>query len=171
MARGRKRQSTPSELSIAELQTLLKEKIAEEAKRLPQLKKRQSDLQSELDSVDAEIRAIEMISPSDAKPAPKKRGPKPGAKRRGRPAGKSAKSASKKTPKRRAGKGGKMTLPMAIHKVLEEAGKPMKAAEIKDAIQKQGLLSNYSKSFPQQVAISLSKGKEFKKVERGVYSL
>jgi hypothetical protein len=171
MARGRKRQSTPSELSIAELQELLEKKVSEESKKLPQLKKRQADLQGELDSLDAEIRAIEGISPSAAKIAPKKRGPKAGAKRRGRATAKATKPAAKKAAKRRAGKSGKMTVAMAIHKVLEEAGKPMKAQEIKDAIWEKGLLSNYSKSFPQQVAIALSKGKEFKKVERGVYSL
>ena len=55
----------------------------------------------------------------------------------------SAKKAAKKRVAKKVGKkkvtrqkvtrrGGKMTLPQAIHRVLERAGKPMKAVEIKN---------------------------------------
>src|SRR5690606_11311868 len=101
--------------------------------------------------------------------APKKRGKKPGTKKRGRPAGAIRAAKAPKPKGRGSGKGGRVTIPMAITQVLTEAGKPMKVSEIKDAIWEKGLLAKYSKSFGQQVAIALSKG--FKKVERGVYTV
>lgn len=170
MARGRKRQPKPSDLSIAELQALLEKKVAEESKRLPELRNRQKALQSELDSLEAEIRAIESISPSAVKSPPKKRGPKAGAKRRGRPAAKNAKAASKKATKERAGKGGRMTVKQAIHTVLSDAGKAMTTEEIRDQVRGRKLLTRYSKSYPQQIALALSQG-GFKRVKRGVYTV
>ena len=64
-----------------------------------------------------------------------------------------------------------MTIPAAIHKVLEEAGAPMKSVDIRNAILKQKLIKGVKKSFPLQVSHALSVHKEFKKKDRGVYSL
>jgi hypothetical protein len=71
----------------------------------------------------------------------------------------------------RAKRGGKMTIPAAIHQVLEKAGKPMKSADIRDAIIKQKLIKGRKKSFAAQVNIALNRHKVFKKKGRGVYSL
>lgn len=161
MPRGRKPAPKPSDLSIVELRALLDQKLTDAAKQLPGLKKRQTALLSELETLEAEIGEIEGTTPTAAK----KRGRKPESKKRGRPA--AAKAAKPKG--RRNGSGGKVTIPMAITQVLSEAGKPMKAAEIKAMIWEKGLLSKYSKSFGQQVAIALSRG--FKKVERGIYTI
>jgi hypothetical protein len=147
-----------------------KRKYLKNPRSFPDLKKRQSDLQAELDEIETEIRAIEMISPSAAKAPPKKRGPKPGAKRRRPGTAKAAKSDSKKAPKRRAGKGGKMTVKQAIHTVLSDAGKAMTTEEIREAVKGRKLLKKYSTSYPQQIALALSQG-GFKRVKRGVYSL
>jgi hypothetical protein len=64
-----------------------------------------------------------------------------------------------------------MTIPAAIQQVLQEAGEPMKAADIKDAILKKKLIKKPKKSFAAQVNMALSKHKAFKKKARGVYSL
>jgi hypothetical protein len=154
MVRRRKSTTTLRSLSIADLQALLEKKISQERKKLPALQKKRDKLASQLEAIDAEIAAIGGSAPS-------RRG---AAKRRGRRPGKA-------TGTIRAKRGGKMTIPAAIHQVLEKAGKPMKSADIRDAIIKQKLIKGRKKSFAAQVNIALNRHKVFKKKGRGVYSL
>ena len=77
----------------------------------------------------------------------------------------------KTTAKKRTGRRGGMTIPQAIHRVLSDAGKPMKAVDIRNAIIERKLVKSVKKSFPTQVSIALSKRKEFKRKGRGVYGL
>lgn len=149
--RGRKPTSSLKSLSITDLQALLEKKLTQERRKLPALQNKRDNLASKLEAIDAEIAAI------GGAPTAKRRGRKPG-RRGGR-----AKGAI------RATRGGKMTIPAAIQQVLEQAGKPMKAVDIKDAILKQKLIKGIKKSFAAQVNIAL--GRHFRKKERGVYSL
>jgi hypothetical protein len=158
MVRRRKSTSSLKSLTIADLQALLEKKVAQERKNLPSLQKKRDKLASQLEEIDAAIAAIGGSAPS-------RRG---AAKRRGRKPGRPAK---KGTGTIRAKRGGKMTIPAAIHQVLEEAGKPMKASDIRDAIIEKKLIKGRKKSFAAQVNMALSKRKAFKKKERGVYSL
>lgn len=153
MVRRGKRKSTSSlkSLSIADLQALLEKRISKERKKLPTLQAKRDKLASQLEEIDAEIAAIGGSAPA------KRRGRKPG-RRGGR-----AKGAI------RATRGGKMTIPAAIQQVLEEAGKPMKGVDIKNAILKQKLIKGVKKSFAAQVNIAL--GRHFRKKGRGVYTL
>jgi len=158
MVRRRKLTMTLKNLSIADLQALLEKKRSQERKKLPALQRKRDKLASQLEGIDTVIAAI-------SGPAPSRRG---AAKRRGRKPGRPAK---KGTGTIRAKRGGKMTIPAAIHQVLEQAGKPMKAVDIRNAILKQKLVKGVKKSFPLQVSHALSVHKEFKRKGRGVYSL
>lgn len=149
--RKRRTQTTLTSLSIAEIQSLLEKKISQERKRLPALEKKRDKLASQLEELDSKIAAIRGSAPA----------------RRGRPGRRTRKGAGAIRAKR----GGKTTIPAAIHQVLEAAGKPMKAIEIRDAILKKKLIKGVKKSFAAQVNIALGKHKEFKRKGRGVYSL
>jgi hypothetical protein len=158
VVRRRKSPKSLTNLSIAELQDLLEKRIARERKKLPALQKKRDKLAGQLEEINTAIVAIEGSEPS-RRGAVKRRGGKPG------------KRTSKITGTFRETRGGKMTIPAAIHKVLEEAGTPMKSSEIRDAILKKKLTKGAKKSFPAQVNIALNRRKEFKKKGRGVYSL
>jgi len=71
----------------------------------------------------------------------------------------------------RAKRGGKMTIPAAIHQVLSNSKKPMRPVEIRNAILERKLIKNVKKSFSIQVSHALSSHKEFKKKGRGLYSV
>lgn len=170
--------SALKKLSTSELRELLEARLAQERKRLPALRAKSAKLAKEIAKIDAEIAAIEGTAPAAKKPVRRKKrvarkaAPKPApaakkAKAKRRPAKKAAKKAAKKVA--RGGK--RVTLPMAITQVLSDAGKPLSLAEIRAAIIKKKLLANISKSFPVQVAITLGRHKEFKRVGKGVYSL
>jgi hypothetical protein len=162
--------SALKKLSTSELRALLEARLEKERKRLPALQAKSAKLAKEIAKIDAEIAAIEGTAPAAAKPAKRKAravrkaAPKPA------PAAKKAKAKAK--PAKKAASGGKrVTLPMAIEQVLAEAKKPLALAEIRGAIIKKKLLANISKSFPVQVAITLGRHKEFKRVGKGIYSL
>ena len=157
----RRRKPTASalrSLTIAELQNLLDAKVDQERKRLPALEEKRDELAERLEEIETEIAAIRGSAPA-RRGAAKRRGRKPG-----RPAGKSKGTIRSK-------RGGKTTIPAAIHQVLESAGKPMKAVDIRNAILQKKLIKGVKKSFPMQVSHALSVHKEFKKKGRGVYSL
>jgi hypothetical protein len=159
MVRRRPSTNQLKKLTIAELQALLDKKISQERKKLPRLQNKRDNLASQLEEIDAEIAAIEG-SASSGRGAAKRRGRKPG--RRGRKA---------VAGSIRAERAGKMTIPAAIHQVLQDAGKPMRAVDIRNEILNRKLIKGTKKSFPAQVNIALGKHKEFKKKGRGLYSL
>lgn len=158
MVRRRKSTSTLSSLTIADLQALLEKKVSQERKKLPALQKKRNKLASQLETIDAAIAAIGGSVPA-RRGAAKRRGRKPS--RRGRRDGGTI----------QATRGGKVTIPAAIHQVLEQAGTAMKSSEIRDTILKNKLIKGAKKSFAAQVNIALNKYKQFKKKGRGVYSL
>lgn len=146
-----------NEISLFELQSILSKKLAEAQSKLPTLIARRDRIQSELVELNAEIESLSGETSSPAA-APAKRGRKPG-----RP--------KKTTGTKRNPRSGKMTLPLAIQQVLEDAGKPMGLGEIRQAILEKGLVKKPTKSFQAMVSMALSKGEQFEKVDRGVYSL
>jgi hypothetical protein len=162
--------SALKKLSTSELRELLEARLVQERKRLPALQAKSAKLAKEMAKIDAEIAAIEGTAPAAVRPARRmakavrKAAPKP------MPAAKRAR-AKGRPAKRVARGGGRVTLPVAIEQVLSEAGKPLSLAEIRDAIIRKKLLANISKSFPVQVAITLGRHREFKRVGKGIYSL
>lgn len=168
-----------TELSIAEIRALLEKKLAQDRTRLTSLKAKRSKVASQLQKLESEIAAIEGAKPIRRRVAKKravavKRVVKKAAKRKAKPAKKAAAKRQVKTKvarKKITKRGGRVTLPQAIGQVLKAAGKPMRLSEIKEAIIQQKLLANISKSFSLQVSHALGSHKEFKKVERGVYTL
>ena len=167
--------SALKKLSTSELRDLLEARLAQERKRLPALRAKSAKLAKEIAEIDAEIAAIEGTAPAAEKPAKPKRKAVRKAARKSAPAAKKAKKAkgrpAKKTAKKAARRGERVTLPMAIEQVLSEAGEPQSLSEIREAIIKKKLLPNISRSFPVQVAITLGRYKQFKRVGKGIYSL
>ena len=154
-----------ADYTIAELQELLEQKIAKERTKLPALETKREKLTAELEALNNLIALISGTPPSEsstsAQPSLKKTGSK-----RGRKPG--TKNAAKRQTR---SVGGKLSLPAAIHKVLEDAGEPMTTEAIRAAIKDQKLIKKISPSFDQQVRIALSRLDEFKRVGRGLYSL
>lgn len=146
-----------NQISLFDLQSILSRRITEAQTRLPTLISRRNRIQLELVELNAEIESLSGEAPSPVR-APAKPGRKPG-------------HTKKAVETKRTGRSGKTTLPLAIRQVLEEAGKPMNLAEIREAILEKGLVKNPKKSFPAMVGMALNKGERFRKVDRGVYEL
>jgi len=158
MARALTSKAILKQLSASELQELLAWKVEQERKKLPALKERRDRLSGEIESLKAEIAAIEGAGGS-ARSAPL--APSVAPSRRGR-------GAARRRPSYRAGR---LTLPAAITQVLGDAGKPMAVADVIQAILDKQLIPKPARSFAQQVRIALIRHKEFKRKGRGVYSL
>ena len=67
--------------------------------------------------------------------------------------------------------GGEMTLRQAIAKVLSESDTSLAPSAIRDIILRKKLIANITPSFHQQVTGTLSRNPEFKRIEKGKYSL
>lgn len=146
-----------NEISLSDLQSILSRRIAEAQSKLPTLQARRDRIEAELAELESEIDSVS--GPASSAPVTRtERGRKPGRPRRN--------AGAKRTPR-----SDKMTLPKAIQKVLEDAGKPLNLAEIREAILEKGLVKKPTKSFPAMVSMALSKGEQFVKVDRGVYAL
>lgn len=74
-------------------------------------------------------------------------------------------------PRERTYRWGKMTLEMAIQMVLEHAARPLSLSEIRATLIERKFVKKPKKTFRAMVSMALGKGEQFKKVERGVYTL
>lgn len=139
----------PTNISLAELQTMLDEQKG----RLADLKKKQTELQKELDEVNQEISVLE--------------GKGKGKGRRGRPAGSGGK---KKKVRRRRAKN-KKPLKDFVTEVLESNKKGLTLQQVMDKVQKAGYKSK-SKNFKNVLYQCLYHNDQFVlDSDKGVYTL
>jgi hypothetical protein len=122
----------------------LKKEIVRRQKALPKLVSKRDQLNRQI----AELEALSAVKPAA------KRGRKAGGRKKIRRA-------------QRASRPGSLTI--ALVEVLKEKGK-LSVAEIAEAARAAGYKSR-SKNFQTIVGMTLSQGKQFKRVKRGVYKL
>ncbi|MBD3674109.1 MAG: hypothetical protein HUJ26_11360 [Planctomycetaceae bacterium] len=141
----------PSNISLAELQALLDE----QKNRLADLKKKQTELQKELDEVNQEISVLEGEGKG------KRKG------RRGRPAGSGGK---KKKVRRRRAKNSK-PLKAFVTEVLTDNKKGLTLQQVMDKVQKAGYKSK-SKNFKNVLYQCLYHNDQFVlDSDKGIYTL
>jgi hypothetical protein len=139
-------------LPLAELQRLVDR--AEE--RIKDLRAREEALLNELTNVHEELEAIvDGAAPRVARAAK---------------AAKPAKAVGKKRRGRRGHGPGGTTIAQAIEKVMREAGKPVGVPEITAALKKAKYPSK-SKNLAKVVAMNITKYKQFRRVDRGLYQV
>jgi colicin import membrane protein len=141
--RGRKKKAAATEMTLTEIRKLYEQVALRERGRLPELKARQAELSTELETVNTEIAAIEGVVPvaaPAAKAAPARRGrPKRAAAKAPR-AGRVKKvkaEAAKAAPKRRGrppkAKAAKAEKPVPAKAEKKRMGRPRKVKAVAPA--------------------------------------
>ena len=153
--RGRK--SRLSTISLMDLQNELRRREGV----LGQLMQARQRIASELAELDSRIRAEGGTVTGGAGAAMMPR-------RRGRPVGSKNKATPAHGRRMRAGRGGGLSLPQALHKVL--TGTQMSVADVAQAVKKVGYQSSSPNLRTMVNAALLANPSLFKKVERGVYT-
>lgn len=121
----------------------LQAEIEKRQQQLPRLQRQRKQLAKRMADLDKQIAALS-----------------------GRPRRKSSRSKAGTAQRRRTGK----ALPECIRDVLARSRKPMRVKDVEAAVRKAGYRTQ-SKDFYGAVATALREGKDFQKVNRGVYKL
>lgn len=114
-------------------------------KRLEALRNKRAGLVEKLAALDSEIAAL--IGDATVEKAPRRRGPARGTKR------------------------GKVNFVAKMREVFEQAGEPLRAREIVDALPGVGVKMKDIPYTRKRVSVALATNKCFEQVERGVYRL
>jgi hypothetical protein len=145
----------------------LKKQLAAQERKMEKLQTRRDKIAAELEQVDRELAQLTGGGTTSA-PTKRRRKKTTKAARKTKSAKKTGRKKSSRG-RRGGGEGGK-TLEHYIIQVLDQAGEPMRAKEVMQAVDKAGYKSK-SKDFYGIVATALRNEDLFKRVSRGVYTL
>lgn len=164
--------SLAKRLSDNDVKELLRLRRLEDRKSIG-LRKRRDKLAAEIARIDAQL--AKLGGEEEAEPEARPRARKGAAKKRGRKPGVAA-AAAKKTAAPRGRKGGKkgrrQNLSAAVRQVFTNAGEPLKASQVVDALPGVGVAVKDVAEMRKRISVVLASQKNhFETVERGVYRL
>lgn len=154
--------SIAAQLSEEEIQELVRIKKMSDKKTVGLMKKRDK-LVSQLAAIDAEL--AKLTGGKKAAPTqPKRRGRKPAAA--------AAPAAKKKPGRKKAVRGRRSNFSASVRDVFAQAGVPLKASQVVDALPGVGVKVKDVSDMRKRVSVVLAQHKNyFEQVERGVYRL
>lgn len=149
----KKLQSIAMQLSESEIQELVRLKKMGD-KKLVSLNKKRDKIVAQLEAVDAEIAAA---LGAEAPVRKRRAGRKP---------------AAVKAPAKKKKRGGRVNLSVAVREIFSQAGTPLKAKDVVDALPDAGIKVRDVAAMRKRISVVLASQKNhFEQVERGVYQL